>query len=363
MTQVQNRANRGWPKGFCIGDKLIGVGHPVYVIAEAGVNHNGRLDLAKQLVDVACAAGADAVKFQTFKAENINIRSAPKATYHVETTGSDEEQSWFDLLKTQELTAEMHRELIDYATVKGIEFLSTPYDEESLELLDKLGLPAFKVASTDLNNHPFLSQIAAKGKPVLLSTAMSTLEEVRDSVKVLKRSGCQALVVLQCTGNYPAKLSDTNMWAMVTIRNELGVLVGYSDHTMEHINPVLATAMGAVVYEKHFTLDRTLPGPDHRMALTPEELKRAVSLIRQAEIALGSNIKDVLPSERETRARLRKSLVAARDLPAGTVLDSTCVAIKRPGTGLPPACLYQVLGRKVRRPLTADTLLSWEDLE
>jgi N,N'-diacetyllegionaminate synthase len=363
MTQTQNGPNRGWPREFHIGDKPIGIGHPVYVIAEAGVNHNGRLDLAKGLIDAACAARADAVKFQTFKAENLNTRSAPKATYHVETTGTDEEQSWFDLLKTQELTAEMHQELIDYCDAKGIQFLSTPYDEESLDFLDSLDVPAIKVASTDLNNHPFLSQIAAKGKPVLLSTAMSTLEEVRDSVEVLKRSGCQALVVLHCTGDYPARLSDTNMWAVVTIREELDVLVGYSDHTVENVNPVLAVAMGAVVFEKHFTLDKTLPGPDHRMALTPEELKRTVSLIRQAESALGSRVKQVLPNERETRARLRKSLVAARDLPPGTVLDSTCVAIKRPGTGLPPACLYQVLGRKVCRPLLADTLLSWEDLE
>ena len=362
MIEEQRSLIRGWPKEIPIGEKTIGVGHPVYIIAEAGVNHNGRLELAKQLIDVAYTAGADAVKFQTFKAENLNTRGAPKANYHIKTTGSDEEQSWFDLLKTQEITAEMHHELIEYCKNIGIHFLSTPYDKESLDLLDSLGILAIKVASTDLNNHPFLMQIAATGKPVLLSTAMSTFQEVQESLEVLKHSGCQELVILHCTGNYPTELSTTNMRAMVTLQDELDVLVGYSDHTVEHVNPVLAIGLGAVIFEKHITLDRSLPGPDHSMALTPEELKHTVSLIRQAEMALGSEAKTVLPSEYDTRSRLRKSLVVARDLPAGTVLDSTCIAIKRPGTGLPPASIKELLGRKLRRSLSADTLLSWEDL-
>jgi len=360
---VKSEAISGWPKEFRLGGRLVGAGHPVYIIAEAGVNHNGQLGLAKKLIDAACEAGADAVKFQTFKAENLNTRSAPKAAYHIETTGSDAEQSWFELLKTQELTAEMHRELIDYAGDKGIEFLSTPYDEESLELLDSVGVHAFKIASTEANNLPFLSNVAGRGKPVLFSTAMSTMAEIRDSVSVLSGAGCRELVVMHCTGNYPAKLSDTNMRAMTTIRDELDVLVGYSDHSTEFVNPVLAVALGAVVFERHITLDKALPGPDHRMALTPDELKLTVSLIRGTEMALGSRVKDVLASEHETRLRLRKSLVAARDLEAGTILSPEDVAIKRPGTGLTPALYHQLLGRKAVRFLPANTLLSWDDIE
>ena len=352
-----------WSTGFYIGNKLVGANSPVYIIAEAGVNHNGNIELAKRLIDVARKAGADAVKFQTFKAENLNTKLAPKAIYHIETTGSDTEQSWFELLKTQELTADAHRELIDYAKTKGIEFLSTPYDSDSLELLDDLGVSCFKIASTDTNNHPFLSQVAQKGKPIILSTAMSTLDEVRKSIEVLRQSGCNDLVVLHCTGSYPANLADTNMLAMVTMRNALDVPVGYSDHTSEFVNPVLAVALGAVVFEKHFTLDRALPGPDHRMSLTPEELEHTVSLIRGTEKALGNDTKEVLPGEKETRLRLRKSLVAAHDLERGTVLTFADIAIKRPGTGISPEHLQETLGRKIKYPVPADTILSLENLE
>lgn len=350
------------PSSFKIGNRLIAQDEPTYIIAEAGVNHNGSLDLAKQLIDVAVSAGADAVKFQTFKTENIITPAAPKSTYHIETTGSDNQQTWFELLKSQELTLEMHRELIAYATKQGIQFLSTPYDMESVDLLDNLGVPAFKIASTDLNNIPLLQYVATKRKPILISTAMSKLEEVRDSVTALRQSNCYELIVFQCTGNYPATLSDTNMRAMVTMRDELDVLVGYSDHTMVHVNPVLAVALGAVAFEKHFTLDRDLPGPDHRMSLTPAELRHTVQLIREAESAMGNPVKDVLPGEIENRQRLRKSIVAIKDLVAGEQLDVTNVAIKRPGTGLSPAELSSVLGRKTCRAIPIHTLISWDDL-
>ena len=363
MANSQIGSGQRWSQEFRVGDQPIGPGHPVYFIAEAGVNHNGDVDLAKRMIDVAADVGADAVKFQTFKTEKLNTRTAPKAAYHIATTGTDEAQSWFDLLRTQELKPEQHRPLAEYAASRGVQFLSTPYDTESLQVVDHAGVPAIKVASTDTNNHPLLRQIAATGRPVFLSTGMSSLEEVRESVGVLAESGCRQLVVLHCTGNYPAALSDVNMRAMSTMQGELGVLVGYSDHTLEHVNPVLAVALGAVVYEKHFTLDKTLPGPDHRMSLSPEELKSTISQVRMAETSLGSDVKRVLPSEKETRARLRKSIVYARDLPKGLALDEAALEFKRPGTGLTPAMLNEVLGRRLGRAVSADTLLAWEDLE
>jgi sialic acid synthase SpsE len=343
---------------LAIGSRLAGPGYPVFVIAEAGVNHNGDLGLALRMVETARAAGADAVKFQTFRAEALNTRAAPKATYHIETTGADATQSWFDLLRSQELTREMHEALIRRCRELDIVFLSTPYDEASADLLEELGVAAFKIASTDTNNIPLLRHIARKGRPVILSTAMSTLDEVRESVAAVRDEGLEALVVLHCTGNYPAALGDTNMRSMVTMRETLGVLVGYSDHTREDVNPVLATALGAVVYEKHFTLDRTLPGPDHRMSLTPADLTRTVELIRQAEAALGSGEKAVLASERENRVKLRKSLVAATDLPAGELLERWHIVAKRPGDGMAPSALDALIGKRLRVPVMRDQQLA-----
>lgn len=344
-----------------IGDRVVGDGAPVFFVAEAGVNHNGKLDLALRLVDAAFAAGADAVKFQTFAADRLVTRSAPKALYHIETTGN--EQSWFDLLKSQEMDRSMHEAVMQHCRQRGIIFLSTPYDEESADLLAELGVAAFKIASTDANNIPFLRHVAGKKRPMLLSTAMCTMHEVRESVEAIREEGLAELVVLHCTGNYPAPLEDTHMRALGTLRSELGVLVGYSDHTLESVNPVLAVALGAVVYEKHFTLDRTLPGPDHRMSLTPDELARTVQLVREAQAALGSAAKDVRPSEKENRRVLRKSLVARRDLRRGEVLTADAIAIKRPGTGLEPKYFPEVLGRKLVRDVPKDTVLERSFLE
>jgi N-acetylneuraminate synthase len=344
-------------RGFDIGRRRVGQGEAVYVIAEAGVNHNGDLARARRLVDAAAEAGADAVKFQTFRTEEICTARAPKATYHIETTGSDDQQTWFELLKTQEMDRAMHEVLIEHCAARGITFLSTPYDVPSVELLAELDVPAFKIASTDLNNLPFLRHVASKRRPVILSTAMSTLEEVRESVAALRDAGLSDLLVMHCTGSYPAPLEATNMRAMPTLARELDVLVGYSDHTQEMVNPVLAVALGAAAYEKHFTLDRSLPGPDHRMSLEPAELKRTVELIRGAERALGSPDKAVQPVEEENRLRLRKSLVAACDIPAGTRLTRAHLAFKRPGTGLPPSRLESVVGRVTRVDVRADELL------
>jgi N,N'-diacetyllegionaminate synthase len=340
-----------------IKNKKIGTGHPVFFIAEAGVNHNSSMDLAKQLIDAAATAGADAVKFQTFKTENIITPGAPKSTYHIQTTGSDKEQTWFELLKTQELTREMHIELIKYCEEKDILFLSTPYDNDSADLLEELGVPAFKIASTDTNNIPFLKYVARKGLPMILSSAMSTMEEVIKAVEVVREEGLQEVAMLQCTGNYPAKLEDSHLNVMNTYREKLQCVIGYSDHTLELINPIAATAMGASIYEKHITIDKSLPGPDHRMALDPEELKETIRAIRQTESALGSSNKQILESEKENRNKLRKSIVANTDIPPGTVITQEMIAIKRPGGGLEPSQFNKIIGKKAAILIQNNSLL------
>lgn len=344
-----------------IGGRLIGEGEPVFIIAEAGVNHNGDIELAKKLIEVAREAGTDAIKFQTFKAENLNTMTAPKSTYHIETTGS--EQSWFDLLKTQELNRQAHEVLIEHCQKVGIMFLSTPYDEESANLLEELDMPAFKVASTDANNIPFLRYLARKKRPIILSTAMCTLEEVKESVDAIRNEGCQDLVLLHCTANYPAKIEDTNLRAMLTLKKEFNLLVGYSDHTSDYINPVAATALGAVIYEKHFTLDKSLPGPDHRSSLNPEELKQFVRDIRNTELAMGSSLKEPVESEKENREKLRKSIVAKVDIPPGLVITRTMLTSKRPGTGLATKFIDSIVGKKSKVLLRKDTIIKTEFLE
>jgi N-acetylneuraminate synthase/N,N'-diacetyllegionaminate synthase len=345
---------------FKIQNKMVGDGHPVFFIAEAGVNHNGSIGIGKKLIDKAVESCADAVKFQTFKTENIITPGAPKATYHVETTGGDKEQSWFELLKTQEMSRDMHVELIEYCNQKEIIFLSTPYDEESVDLLVELNVPAFKIASTDTSNIPLLSYIAQKGHPMIISTAMATMEEVEEAVKTIREQGMEDFAVLQCTGNYPSQLEDSNLQVLQTYREKLKCIIGYSDHTEELINPVAATAMGAKIYEKHFTLDKSLPGPDHRMSLEPAELKKTVQAIRDVEKAIGSADKQVLEVERENRKKLRKSIVANTEIKQGAIIIKEMIAIKRPGIGIPPGLFESILGRKAKVDIPAGTVMNLE---
>ena len=350
-------------KEFIIQDKYIGGDHPLFFIAEAGVNHNGSIDMGKQLIDIAVEAGADAVKFQTFRAEELNTKTAPKSTYHIETTGSDGDQSWFDLLKTQEMSKKMHVELIDYCTDKGIIFLSTPYDQKSADLLENFDVPAFKIASTDTSNIPLLSYIAKKGRPMILSSAMATMEEVELAVSTVRSEGLDEIAMLQCTGNYPAKLSDTNLRVMQTYEEKLNCIVGYSDHTPDLINPVAATAMGAKVYEKHFTIDRSLPGPDHRMALELDELKQTIKAIRDTELALGNSTKQVLESEKENRVKLRKSIVSKLNIKKDDIITMDMLSFKRPGHGIQPAELNNVIGKKAITDISEGTVLLFEMID
>lgn len=340
-----------------IDDRIIGRGHPVFFIAEAGVNHNGSTELAKQLIDVAVDAGADAVKFQTFRAEELNTETAPKSSYHIQTTGSDKVQTWFELLKSQEISFDMHVELIKYCKKKDIIFLSTPYGIDSADLLEELDIKMYKLASTDLNNLPLLSHVAKKGRPIIISTAMSNLEEVREAYQTIKKSGLNEIIILQCTGNYPSRLSDSNLNVMNTYKHEFDCLVGYSDHTLDIINPIAATAMGANVYEKHFTIDKNLPGPDHRMSLNPEELKQTLKVIRETESTMGSSKKYVLSDEEENRIKLRKSIVAIVDICKGQRITEDMIGIKRPGNGVAPKELKNILGKKANLFIKKDTVI------
>lgn len=341
-----------------VGKKVIGPGQPVFVIAEAGVNHNGDLKLARALIDVAVEAGADAVKFQTFRADRLATPNAPKAEYQLQTTGDAESQ--FEMLRRLELSADAHRELRAYSHERGIIFLSTPFDEEAVDLLDELGVPAFKISSGDLTNSPLLEHVAGKGKPVILSTGMSELSELIEAVSVLNTAGCENPVLLHCVSNYPADAVEINLRAMQTMRSAFDVPVGFSDHT-EGIDVALAAvALGACVIEKHFTLDRTLPGPDHRASLEPAELRELVRSIRRVETALGNGRKVPTASELETAKVARRSLVAACDIPAGATLEREMVVMRRPGTGLSPSTLSAVLGRRAMRDIAAGTLLDAE---
>jgi len=339
-----------------IGDRCIGPEQPVFVIAEAGVNHNGDVDLALKLVDAAAEAGADAVKFQTFKAERLVSPDAPKAAYQVETTGGGESQ--FDMLKRLELSEKAHWKILAHARQRGILMLSTPFDAESADFLDRLGLAAFKIGSGEITNLPLLAHIAAKGKPLILSTGMSWLAEVAEAVRTVRDAGARDLVLLHCLSNYPADPRDVNLRAMRTMADAFGVPVGYSDHTVGNEVALAAVALGACVIEKHFTLDRSLPGPDHKASLEPAELTALVRGIRVVEQALGHGRKEPTAAEADTARVARKSLVMARDAQAGTVLTEDMVAIKRPGTGLPPATLKDVVGRTLRQDVKAGTVIN-----
>ena len=343
---------------FKIGDRLVGISHPVFVIAEAGVNHNGDIALARQLVDVAADAGADAVKFQTFKAEAVVTREAPKADYQLQTTDNDESQ--FEMLKRLELTEAAHLELQAYCDRKGVMFLSTPFDEAAADFLESINVPAFKVSSGDLTNHPLLEHIGRFNKPLILSTGMSTLEEVGEAIASLPTSD---LIVLHCVSNYPADPTEINLRALKTMRDEFNLPVGFSDHSQGNEVAMAAVGLGACVIEKHFTLSRSLPGPDHQASLEPDELRALVSGVRKVEQALGDGKKRPTASELATAKIARRSLIAATTITSGTEITRQHIILKRPGTGLSPAKLKIVLGKKARVDIPEGSFLSMELLD
>jgi len=339
-----------------IGNRIIGDDHPVFIIAEAGVNNNGKIELAKKMIDVAKRAGADAVKFQTFRTENFVIQNAPKAIYQKKITKG---KSQFEMLKKLELSFDEFNKLFNYCKMKKIIFLSTPFDMQSAEFLHKLGVAAFKIGSGDLTNIPLLLQIAKYGKPIILSTGMSTMAEIKDAVKAIYSAKNKKLILLQCTSSYPAEFNDVNLSAMNTLRKKLNVSVGYSDHTKGIEISTAAVAMGATVIEKHFTLGKNQEGPDHKISLIPNELKDLINSIRNVEKAFGDGMKQMVKSEREIRRIARKSIVASCDIPKGMIIEECMLAIKRPGIGIEPKYFKRLIGKKAKRIIKKNQVFTW----
>jgi N,N'-diacetyllegionaminate synthase len=327
------------------------------IIAEAGVNHNGELALAKRLIDVAAEAGADLVKFQTFSADRQVIRTAEKADYQNQTTDISESQH--EMLRRLELSAEMHKELIAHCAARDIGFFSTGFDIESIDLLAGLGQDHFKIPSGEITNLPYLRHIGQLGKAIIISTGMATLGEIETAIDVLERAGTPrtSITVLHCTTEYPTPMSEVNLRAMQSIHKVFGVAVGYSDHTRGIEVAIAAVALGATVIEKHFTLDRNLPGPDHKASLEPDQLKAMVAAIRNIEVALGDGIKRPTPSEIKNRPIVRKSLVTRQAIKAGEVFSTQNIMAKRPGTGISPMLWDEVIGRPAPRDFLADELI------
>jgi N,N'-diacetyllegionaminate synthase len=341
-----------------LGSRRIGDGAPCFVIAEAGVNHNGDISLAHDLIRAAADAGADAVKFQTFRTDRLVTAHAPKAEYQEAATDPGESQR--DMLRRLELDEAAHADLQEHAAERRLIFLSTPFDEASADLLAALHVPAFKVSSGELTNLPFLAHLARHRLPIILSTGMATLDEVRAAVASV---GEVPLALLQCVSNYPAKPADTNLRAMQTMRAVFGVPVGYSDHTLGNEISYAAVALGACVIEKHLTLDRNLPGPDHAASSEPAEFAALVRGIRAVESALGDGLKRPAASEANVAAVARRSLVAARDIAAGEILGAAEIQALRPAGGLPPSAQDQLLGRRARAPIPAGTTFTLEMVE
>ena len=343
-----------------IGNKLVGDEEPIFIVAEIGVNHNGDVRLAKKLIDAAKDAGADAVKFQAFKTEKVVTKYAEKANYQKETTGLSESQ--YNMIRRLELKDEEFKELFNYAEKNNIIFLSSAFDKDSVDLLDYLGVPAFKVASGEITDFPLLKYIAEKKKPIILSTGMSTVDEIEDALKVIRERGIEDIVLLHCVTSYPAEIEDANLMVIETLRRRFKLPVGFSDHTLGITAPIAAAVLGAVLIEKHFTLDRTLPGPDHRTSLEPDELKDMIKSIRDVEKALGDGIKKLTEDEERIKKVARRSIVAIVDIPKGNLITREMLDIKRPGTGIEPKYLDVVVGRKAKRNIKKDDILKWDFL-
>ena len=332
------------------------------IIAEAGVNHNGNINMAKALIDAAAEAGVDYVKFQTFKADDLVSKDAKKADYQKKNTGGNDD-SQYQMLKKLELSDVNHQELIKYSTDKGVKFFSTAFDTKSLEYLHSLGFNRFKVPSGEITNFPYLKKLAEFGNPVILSTGMANMQEIQDAIKVLEVGINKAnITVLHCNTEYPTPMEDVNLKAMLTIRDSLGVQIGYSDHTLGIEVPIAAVALGATVIEKHFTLDRNLPGPDHMASLEPEELKSMVQAIRNIEMAIsGDGEKRPSQSEMKNRILGRKSLFFSTELSIGTVIKETDLITLRPASGINAMQFQKVIGKTLIRNVLKNQMVSFDD--
>ena len=339
-----------------IDKKIIGSAK-VFVIAEIGINHDGSLNQAHKLIDAAAVCGADAVKFQTFRADRLMIPSRDRLAQQ-----GDGGESAYQLFRRLELSWEDHEKLKRHADECDVVFLSTPFDEESADFLDHLGVPAFKIASADINHFPLLSHVGSKGKPVLLSTGMAFLNEVAEAIWTLKSSGAKEIMLLHCVSSYPAPPESLNLRAMQTLQDYFDLPVGFSDHTSGILLAPVAVAIGAIIIEKHFTLDKRADGPDHKLSLNPDEFKLLIQSLRDVEASLGDGRKRPADVEEENRQLSRRSIVAAVDIRAYESISTWMLAIKRPGSGLEPRHLQKVIGMKARHNISKDTVLQWEDL-
>ncbi|MFH1916014.1 MAG: N-acetylneuraminate synthase [Nanoarchaeota archaeon] len=348
-------------KKIKIGNRTIGEGQPVFITAEAGVNHNGKIDLAYKLIDAAVEAGCDAVKFQTFITEREISKHAEKAEYQKETTGKGESQ--MEMVKKLELPQEDFKKLQDYATKKGIMFYSAAFDFESVDTLDALNVPCYKIGSGEINNYPFLRYIAKKGRPIIFATGTSNIGEIEAALKVFHEEGIHDILVYHCITRYPAPVETANLRAINTIRTAFQEVTGLSDHTTGITVPIAATALGIHAIEKHFTLDNNMEGPDHKASLNPTDLKKMVKAIRDVESAMGTGKIERTKEEIEVAKVARKSIVADTNIVKGTIITEKMITYKRPGTGIEPKYLNFVIGKKAKQDIPEDTLLAFSDLE
>lgn len=332
----------------------------VYIIAEAGVNHNGNIHTALQMIDAAKACGCDCVKFQTFKTEALVTKTAKKAAYQVENTRNQDSQ--YNMLKNLELSYDDFAILKEHCDKVGIDFMSTPFDRESVDVLERLGVQAYKLSSGDITNKPLLEYVADKHKPVILSTGMCTMEEVKDAVEWIEAKKNHQITLLHCTSNYPTPYDEVNMKAMLTLKDSFPYAIGYSDHTKGIIMPIMSVAMGATVLEKHFTLDKQMDGPDHKASLDVQELEDMVAAVRNVEAAKGDGIKQPTASEMSTREVARKSVVVNKTLKKGIILEEEDLSVKRPGTGVAPKYIQEFTGKVLLRDIEEDTLINWDDV-
>jgi pseudaminic acid synthase len=347
---------------FVIADRPVGPGHPCYIIAEAGSNHNRDLTTALRLIDVAAEAGADAVKFQTYTAEGLYSRLTPEISYLKEQGLLENRESVWELIKRVEMPWEWHQELAHHAAEIGITFFSTPFEEAAVDALETVGVPAYKIASYEVTHLPLIEHAARTGKPLLISTGMASLGDIERALDTAAGAGARDLMVMHCAVNYPPRFSDLNLRAITTLVSAFDIPIGWSDHTLGHTADVVAVTLGACAVEKHFTLSRDQAGPDHPFALEPDELRDMVTAIREAEDSLGSTVKRVTDAESNLFRLGRRSIVAARDVAAGAELTRSDLAVKRPGFGIPVEALDQVVGRHVTRDVVADQVLEWGDL-
>jgi N-acetylneuraminate synthase len=353
--------NKTIMKEITINDKKVGKDNPIFLIGEIGVNHNGNLSLAKQLIDKAVEAKIDAVKFQTFITDDVLVKSTPKAEYAKKDNYDDE--TFDEMVRKLELSREDFDELNQYCEKKGIIFLSTPYDEKSVELLNELNVPAYKISSGDLNNFPLIELICKKKKPILLSTGMAYLYEIKESVEFIKKNGISEIVLYQCTTNYPSSFDEINLNIIETFQKEFpDCLIGFSDHSLGIEASIGAAAKGVNSIEKHFTLDKCMEGPDHKASLNPEELTNWAKNIRNIEIALGSFTKEPSKSELEIAKVVRRSIVSRREIKIGEIIKKEDLIMKRPGSGIPPNKIEEVIGNAVSRTIPKDKIIEWDDI-